>query len=280
MHKQKFRNSSYSASKQAARKSSDGPRVKVRLQKYLASCGVASRRAAEELIKEKRVQVNGQVISELGFQVNANGKDRIQVDGREVKPQELGILLLNKPKYVISTLNDPQGRPSVAQYLTKKYSSYFPVGRLDWESEGLVILTNDGDLADLLLHPRYQIYREYELEVEGFLHDKAISRLKSGVQLEDGIARALKVRLHDRNQDYSTLSIIVTEGRNRLVRRMLDAVDCPVAKLTRVAHGPFKLGKLKPGEVQRMTLKEYLTMKKNVQQIVEAQSSRLNHQDG
>jgi 23S rRNA pseudouridine2605 synthase len=272
LQKQKFTSSSYSATKHAAKKM-QGARTKVRLQKFLASCGVASRRGAEQMIVDRRVSVNGEIVTELGFQVRINGQDKVSLDGRVVTPQELGILLLNKPKFVISTLADPEGRPCLAHYLTKKYSSYFPVGRLDWESEGLVILTNDGDLADSLLHPRYQLYREYEVEVEGYLHDKAVSRLKTGVQLDDGIAKAIKLRLHSRDQTGSALSLVVGEGRNRLVRRMLDAVDCPVTKLTRVSHGPFKLGRIKPGEVQKLSLKEYIFMKRAVEQLLDKLAS-------
>lgn len=238
------------------------PRAKVRLQKYLASCGVASRRAAEELIRKRLVMVNGELVTEMGCLVSALGNDKVTVDGKPIKPEELGILLLNKPKNMVSTLSDPEGRPSIGAYLTKKYSSYFPVGRLDWESEGLVILTNDGYLADILLHPRYQIPREYQIEVSGFVHDKAIKRLKDGVKLEDGIAKAIGVRLIERNQDFSILVLIVTEGRNRLVRRMMDYLGFPVAKLLRISHGPFRLGKIKTGQVQRLTEKEYLSLRR------------------
>ena len=245
-------------------KDSRPPREKVRLQKYLASCGVASRRAAEELIRNRRVSVNGKVITEMGFTVNASGADKITVDGRPIKPEELGILLLNKPKNMVSTLSDPEGRPTIGAYLTKKYNSYFPVGRLDWESEGLVILTNDGYLADILLHPRYQIPREYEIEVAGFVHDKALSRLKEGINLEDGIAKAIKVRVLKRNDDFSVLVIVVTEGRNRLVRRMMDKLGFPVKKLLRISHGPFRLGKIRSGQVQKLTEKEYLSLKSKV----------------
>lgn len=253
-------------------KKANPDRAKVRLQKYLASCGVASRRASEDLIRDRRVTVNGKLVTEMGCTVSPSGADKVAVDGRLIKPEELGILLLNKPKNMISTLSDPEGRPTVGAYLTKKYSSYFPVGRLDWESEGLVILTNDGYLADILLHPRYQVPREYRIEVAGFVHDKALTKLKEGVKLEDGIAKATQVRLIEREEDISVLVLVVTEGRNRLIRRMMDNLGFPVRKLTRLSHGPFRLGKMRTGQVQRLTESEYLSLRRKVLAGVENQS--------
>ena len=246
----------------------DSKREKVRLQKYLASCGVASRRAAEEMIRDRRVRVNGKIVTEMGHTVSAFGQDNITVDGKSVAPEELGIILLNKPKNMVSTLSDPEGRPTIGAYLTKKYNSYFPVGRLDWESEGLVILTNDGYLADILLHPRYQVPREYEIEVSGFVHDKAVSRLKEGIKLEDGIAKASSVRCMKRNDSSSVLVLVVTEGRNRLVRRMMDTLGFPVKKLLRISHGPFRLGRVKSGQIQKLTEKEYLSLRNKVMKSV------------
>jgi len=206
----------------------------------------------------------------MGITVNAKGHDKVEVEGRLIKPEELGVLLLHKPKNIVSTLSDPEGRPCIGDYLTKRYRSYFPVGRLDWESTGLVILTNDGYLADVLLHPRYEVPRDYEIEVEGFISDREISRLKEGVKLEDGIAKANTVRLLHRAEDFSVLVLMVTEGRNRLVRRMMDKLGHPVTFLQRLSHGPFKLGKIKTGQVQRLTEAEYFSLRKKVMDRVEA----------
>lgn len=241
------------------------PARKIRLQKYLASAGVASRRASEELIRQRRVKVNGKVVSDQGFQVRERG-DKIEVDGKVVRPAPKGIVLLNKPRHVISTLSDPEGRPCLSRYITKHSKGYFPVGRLDWESEGLVILTNDGELADLLLHPRYELPREYRVVVEGYVHDKIKGRLTGGVRLDDGPAKA-KVEILARNQESSDLILTISEGRNRLIRRMMDKVGHPVLQLIRLSHGPFKLGRIQIGQVRRLTEEEYSRLRQRTFQL-------------
>ncbi len=228
----------------------------VRLQKFLSECGVCSRRAAEELMLAGKVRVNGQVIKELGTKVEP-GRDRVQVRNKFVNAAPKGIALFNKPKGVVSTLSDPEGRPSVADYLTKHYQSYFPVGRLDWESTGLMILTNDGELAERLLHPRYGHSRTYHVRVEGKVSDATLRKIERGVTLDDGVARATPVLLEGGEDNSTWLQLTVTEGRNRLIRRIMLRVGHPVMKLKRITHGPFKLAGIRPGAMKRLTEREY-----------------------
>lgn len=233
----------------------------VRLQKYLSECGVASRRKAEELIEEGRVRVNGN-IAELGLSVTP-GVDRVTIGKKPVLPPQRGVLLLNKPKGVVTTMSDPGGRPTVAHFLGKTDRGYFPVGRLDFESTGLVILTNDGDLANRIMHPSYGLERVYEVQVAGLVDDKTIRRLERGVRLEDGKVSA-KVKVLKRDEKRSTLSVTIAIGKNRIVRRMMDLVHHPVQKLKRVAHGPIKLGKLKAGEVKRLSDDQFKALRKQI----------------
>lgn len=234
----------------------------MRLQKYLAQCGVASRRKSEMLIVEKRVRVNGVIASELGTSIQP-GRDIVTVDGKEIRQAQRGIMLLHKPRGVVSTLKDPHGRPSIDRYITKNFQSYFPVGRLDFESTGLVILTNDGDLADRLLHPRYALERVYEVEVEGAVTRQTLQKLQRGVVLEDGPVHA-KVYLIDSLDNRTHLKVSIAEGRNRIVRRMMDHVGHPVVNLVRISHGPFRLGRLKAGDVKRLSEREYLFYRRRI----------------
>ncbi len=228
---------------------------KMRLQKFISQCGIASRRAAEELIIEGKVKVNGRIISELGKSIDPR-VDRVQVRNKFLQAPERGILLFNKPKGVVSTLSDPEGRPCIADYLTKHYQSYFPVGRLDWDSTGLMVLTNDGELAERLMHPRYEFPRIYQARIEGSISESTIAKMRRGVTLADGPARGdAKILMNDK--DATWVEVSVKEGRNRLVRRLMDKVGHPVMKLKRVLYGPFTLGKIKPGELRKLTQAEY-----------------------
>ena len=245
----------------------------IRLQKFLAECGAASRRRAEELILAKKVSVNGKVVSELGFKVDPR-RDLIRLRGKIIKRPAKGVLLLHKPRGVVSTLSDPQGRPTVADFLTKHYRSYFPVGRLDWETTGLLVLTNDGELAETLSHPKHSFARVYEAKVEGLVTEFQLEKLRRGVFLVDGQAQAESEILESRD-NYSWLRIVVREGRNRLVRRLMEKIRHPIVKLRRVEFGPFKLGKLRAGELRKLTEKEYLTFKSKIfKQIEHAPQSR------
>lgn len=234
----------------------------VRLQKFLSECGIASRRKSEELIAEGKVQVNKKIIRELGTKIDPD-KDRVTVRNKLVRPAEKGILLFHKPKEVISTLKDPEGRPCIGDYLSKHFRSYFPVGRLDWDTSGLMVLTNDGDLAERLMHPRYEFERVYHARVEGNVSDKTLEKMQRGVTLADGKAQA-KGKIISQDDKSTWIEVSVTEGRNRLVRRLMDKLRHPVIKLRRISHGPFHVGKLKSGEILKLSERQYVHFRKRV----------------
>jgi pseudouridine synthase len=235
-----------------------------RLQKVLAHAGVASRRAAEEMISAGRVQVNGVVVTQLGTRIDP-ARDTVTLDGERVRvpvdAQEEAashvVYLLHKPLGVVSTANDPQGRRTVTSLLPPEPRVY-PVGRLDADSEGLLLLTNDGDLAYRLTHPRYGVEKEYEALVTGHPPEHELRRLRAGVRLADDerpTAPAQVQRLADEGAN-TWLRVIIHEGRKRQVRRMLDAIHHPVLHLRRVRLGPLRLGNLKPGQWRPLTVQE------------------------
>jgi 23S rRNA pseudouridine2605 synthase len=212
----------------------------VRLNAYLARAGVASRRKADELIKAGRVRVNGEP-GQLNTFVGA--RDRVEVDGREVARQRLAYLLLHKPAGVVTTASDPQGRGTVVD-LVRHEVRVVPVGRLDVDTTGALLLTNDGDLAHRLAHPRYEVEKVYEAEVEGEPSDDALRRLGHGVELEDGVTAPARVR----RLGPSLIELSIHEGRNRQVRRMLEAVGHPVRRLHRSRYAGLTADDLAPGE--------------------------------
>lgn len=243
----------------------------VRLQKFLAECGVGSRRKMEQFIIEGRVRINGQVVTELGRKIDPE-VDRIEVNRRPVHAAPKGIMLLNKPRGVVSTLSDPEGRRSVADYLTKHYRSYFPVGRLDWDSTGLMVLTNDGEVAERLMHPRYGFERVYHARVEGSMPAELLNKLERGMRLSDGVVKAKGTIL--RNDENSTwVEVQIHEGRNRVVRRLFEKLGHPVMKLKRTVYGPFKLGRLQVGQVRVLTRKEYEEARIKVLRAQEAKAA-------
>lgn len=224
--------------------------AELRLQKVLARAGLGSRRACEDLIREGRVTVNGRVAT-LGDRVDPRA-DRVEVDGGRVPlDPELRYLALHKPRGVVTTARDPQGRPDVSRYYPEGVR-VFPVGRLDRDTEGLLLLTNDGELANRLLHPRYGVEREYLAEVEGRPTERALTALRRGVELEDGPARATSARRVGGSGERGAVRVVMTEGRKREVRRLLAAVGLPVRRLVRVRVGPIRLGRLRPGEVREL----------------------------
>jgi 23S rRNA pseudouridine2605 synthase len=214
----------------------------IRLQKFLAQAGVASRRSSEELIVAGRVSINGRRATELGVRVQPS--DDVRVDGRRIRPAASQWFALHKPRGYMSTRSDPQGRRTLYELVTPAMRKLFYVGRLDFDSEGLVLLTNDGDTAHRLLHPRYRIDREYDVEVDVQIDDAALVQLRRGVQLDDGPARARTVRRKGGNRVVLTLQ----EGRKREVRRMFSELGYEVKRLRRVRYGPIRLGELQPGE--------------------------------
>jgi len=220
-----------------------------RLQKLLARAGAGGRRKCEQLIREGRVTVNGEVVAKLG--ARANPGDDIRVDGEPVSlPTDHLYLLLNKPPGYVTTRSDPQGRPTVMDLLPAKLRRrVYPVGRLDQDTSGLLLFTDDGELAERLTHPRYHVPREYVADVERTPRESALKKLRSGVRLQDGRAQPAEVQLLHTGEGESRLRIVLHEGRNRQVRRMCEAIGHPVRRLRRVAMGTLRLGEMSLGEV-------------------------------
>lgn len=225
------------------------------MQKFLSRSGIASRRQAEALIASGRVRVNDVVIRELGTRVDPRS-DRVFVDNRRVVPARTRWVLLNKPAGVLCTRRDPGRRPTVYQLLSSDDGSLRYVGRLDRDTEGLLLFTNDGDLAHQLLHPSSEVDREYEIEVADKPGPDVAAALERGVQLEDGWARAKRARLIGRREDGWLMRLVLTEGRKREVRRLMNAVGHPVKKLRRVRFGPIRLGALASGEARELEASE------------------------
>jgi 23S rRNA pseudouridine2605 synthase len=225
-----------------------------RLQKVLAAAGVASRRASEELIAQGRVTVNGEV-AEIGRKVDPQ-HDVVEVDGERINvdPDRVYVLL-NKPQGVVTTADDPEGRPTVLD-LVNLPQRLFPVGRLDQDTEGLLLLTNDGELAHALTHPSYEVERTYVALVPGPVRRRAVAELQGGVELEDGPARARRVRVLEEERGKALVEIVMTEGRKREVRRMFAAVGLTVERLARVAYGGVELGELRQGKWRFLTQAE------------------------
>jgi len=234
-----------------------------RLQRALARGGFGSRRTCEELIAAGKVTVNGTVAT-LGDKVDA-AVDVVELEGARVNlDPNVRYLALHKPAGVVSTMRDPEGRPTVRDLVPADGPRVFPVGRLDLDSEGLLLLTNDGDLAQVLMHPRYETEKEYLVEVEGAPSAKHVAALRRGVELDDGAARAKAVRVVDAHGGRGQLAVVMTEGRKREVRRMLQAVGLPVRRLLRVRIGPIALGSLPPGASRDLTADEELALARTV----------------
>jgi 23S rRNA pseudouridine2605 synthase len=228
----------------------------VRLQKVLAKAGVASRRAAEELITAGRVSVDGEVVRELGRRVDPQ-RAVIHVDGsRIVLREDLVYLALNKPRGVHSTMSDEHGRPSVGDYVQSQRARLFHVGRLDADTEGLLLLTNDGELAHRLTHPSYGVLKTYLAQVPGPVPRDLRRRLRSGVELEDGPVSVHSFRVVDATAGAALVEVVLHEGRKHIVRRLLDAVGHPVQRLVRTAVGPVRLGEQRPGSLRALTSSE------------------------
>jgi 23S rRNA pseudouridine2605 synthase len=220
----------------------------MRLAKYLAHAGVASRRAAEEIIRDGRVRIGEETVTDPAR--DADGTVPVTVDGRPVSPPDQRVVwMVHKPRGVVSTAKDTHDRPTVVAMVDQPGTRLYPVGRLDAETTGLILLTDDGDLANRLTHPRYEVPKTYIATVDGFVNDKDLRALREGVELDDGPTLPAEVR----QVEAGVLQITLREGRKRQVRRMCDAVGHPVQHLERVAFGPLRLGDLGEGRVRRLS---------------------------
>ncbi|MGW4162334.1 pseudouridine synthase [Streptomyces sp. NPDC004788] len=233
-----------------------------RLQKVLARAGYGSRRACEELIEQARVEVNGEIVLEQGLRVAE--KDEIRVDGLTVATQSYQFFALNKPEGVVSTMEDPDGRQCLGDYVTNRETRLFHVGRLDTETEGIILLTNHGELAHRLTHPKYGVKKTYLAAITGPLPREVGKRLKDGIQLEDGYARADHFRVVEQTGKNYLVEVVLHEGRKHIVRRMLAEAGFPVEKLVRTAFGPITLGDQKSGWLRRLSNTEVGMLMKEV----------------
>jgi len=238
-----------------------------RLQKILSELGIASRRKAEALILQGNVTVNGQKAS-IGMKADP-GTDYIKVFGKLVAgPRQRGMqkvyLMFHKPKGVVTTLSDPEGRPAVKDYLKEVKFRVFPVGRLDFDSEGLLLLTNDGDFANAVMHPSRGIPKTYLAKINGHIEEDEIEKLRRGVKLEDGITLPAKVRRIRGTESNSWVEMTIREGKKRQIRRMLEKAGHSVLKLKRVSIGGLKLGRLAPGELRQLTPDELRMIRKEL----------------
>jgi len=228
----------------------------VRLQKVLAQSGVASRRKCEQLMLDGQVEVDGEVVTRLGTKVDPR-RAVIRVSGKRLPPASPHVyLVLNKPRGVVSTMSDPQSRRSLGDLVSERPERLFHVGRLDTDTEGLILLTNDGEFAQRVAHPSYELDKTYVAEVDGRVTKAVLRRLTDGVTLDDGPVTVSSTRLVSVQGERSIIELVIHEGRNRIVRRLLDHVGHPVRRLTRTAIGPVQLQGLGTGELRDLTLDE------------------------
>ncbi|WP_345530151.1 pseudouridine synthase [Nocardioides endophyticus] len=237
----------------------------IRLQKLLAMSNVASRRKCEELMLEGLVEVDGEVVTRLGTKVDPRTAV-IRVNGKRLPPvSEKVYLAVNKPRGVVSTMSDPEGRRTLQDLVADRPERLFHVGRLDTDTAGLIILTNDGDFAQRLAHPSYEVDKTYVAEVEGEIYRRTLKQLLEGVTLDDGPVTVSKARIIEAGKDKSIVEIVIHEGRNRIVRRLMDHIGYPVRRLTRTQIGPVVLRGLLSGEMRDLTLDELGELLDNAQ---------------
>ncbi len=234
----------------------------VRLQKFMADCGVASRRGAEKIILERRVKVNGEVVTEMGVKVDEE-YDVVEVDGREIKPQTKKIyIMLNKPEGFVTTVSDDKGRPTVMELVSDIEQRIYPVGRLDYDTEGLLIMTNDGDLTFKISHPKHNISKTYVAEVTGNITMETLINLRRGVEIDGFRTSPAEVEVVGATQLGTKLEITIHEGHNRQVRRMFESQGCIVKKLKRIKEAGLQLGHLPIGKWRKLSESEVNMLKK------------------
>jgi 23S rRNA pseudouridine2605 synthase len=232
-----------------------------RLQKRIANSGYTSRRKAELLIEEGKVKVNGETVTELGTKVKTS--DTVEVEGIKLEQEDKLYILFYKPAQVITSVSDDKGRKVVTDYFKELDTRIYPVGRLDYDTSGLLLLTNDGDFTNLMTHPRYKIKKKYVVKLKGYLMREEVKALEKGVKLEDGVTQPATVKIKNQDKEKSTtlVEITITEGRNRQVRRMFEYFGHEVSKLQRIEFGPLNLTGLNAGEGRVLTPHEVKTLR-------------------
>lgn len=251
----------YSQAKKAHADNNEG----IRLQKFLAQAGFGSRRKCEEMITDGRVEVDGELVTTLGSRVDPS-RQQVRVDGSRVRVNPNHVTLaLNKPKRVLSAMDDPKGRYTLRDIVGDKYDRIFHMGRLDYDSEGLILMTNDGELSQHVMHPKYEVEKTYIATLEGHMSGTVAHRLvKTGVQLDDGWIKLDKCTILDSNRETTMVKVVLHSGKNRIVRRIFGSIGFPVRRLVRTQIGPIKLGDLKPGSYRVLSQTEVRSLSKEV----------------
>lgn len=245
------------------------PKEPVRLQKYLADSGVTSRRKSEELIAAGRVRVNGEVVTAMGTKV-LPGHDKVTLDGSPIKARKVGHFVyyaLNKPRGFLVTAEDPERRKTIYELITGIRERVVPVGRLDRDSEGLLLLTNDGELANRLMHPRYRVPKQYEVRVKGRVTEAQLRKLREGVEIEEGKSQPASVQIAEMDERGMRLYITIAEGKKRQVRQMMETIGHEVKRLMRVREGCISLRDMGPGKWRELTPKEVEELRREVKLI-------------
>ena len=236
--------------------------MEIRLQKLLADAGIASRRKSEEMILDGRVAVNGKIIRQLGVKVDPENSE-VQVDGEVITRQKTKIYLaLNKPRGILSTLSDPENRPHLGDLLQDRHERLFHVGRLDKDSEGLLLLTNDGELAHRATHPSFSLPKNYLLELRGNISKEVADAFRQGVELDDGMAKVDKLTVLPGQPGRTLFDVVIHDGRNQILRRMATATGVTIERLIRIGMGPIKLGELTPGKWREIKGAELISLQK------------------
>ncbi len=234
--------------------------TETRIQKIIAQAGIASRRKAEEIILEGRVRINGKVVCELGFKADPTA-DRIEVDGKPIEGEPLVTVLMNKPRGVVSTAKDPEGRPTVMDFVKDIRARIFPVGRLDFATSGALLLTNDGRLSFALTHPKHRVEKVYLVKIEGAVEESVLKQWREGVDIGDGVTGPAEVFKSEEDDNFTWLQVTLREGRNRQLRRMADATGLTVKKLKRISFAGLTIEGIKVGEYRILTAAEIRKLK-------------------
>jgi len=252
--------------------------VEERIQKIISGCGIASRRAAEQMMREGRVSVNGVIVNQPGVKADAL-RDEIRVDGALISKSAVNrvYLVLNKPQGYVVTLKDPQNRPIVADLLRDVPERVFPVGRLDYDSEGLLLMTNDGDFSHMIQHPTFKVPKTYMVKIKGTLRSSDVETIRKGAVLEDGAFQPVWASMEKSNRKSCWIEMTIVEGRNRIIRRFFDSINHPVARLIRTSIGDIGLGDLKTGEyryLQKGEIKSLLELSGPYHKVIRAEKKQ------